>query len=323
MRAYASISPMFWTRGSGKRLRGDAHAQVVALYLMSSPATSMIGIFHLALPTLCHETGLSFEEASKGLQRCSEEGLVFWDEEEELVFVPALAKHQIGEELKERDHKVKGVAKALAPFKGHRFYSMFVERYADCYRLREEEQEAPSRPLTRDDVPVMSCPAPVSSPGSGSDPQVDTALLPPPPRDSKVLAEAALRDPMSASLRLPLVQDWPEVAAVCDAFAATYGRQDRPRHQGDPRARAILGRLAAGYTVAQLEAAVRGSKFADYIADNPANQALVTILRDDSQVDKFSALTAPSGRQRKAAVPPQRQPDSGTYSPLSKVERIQ
>ena len=136
------------------------------------------------------------------------------------------------------------------------------------------------------------------------------------------IAARALRDPMLTQIEFGNVETWPEVLAVCDVFAATYGRKDAPRHQGDPRARAILGRLAEGYTVAQLEAAVRGSKFADYIADNLASQALVTILRDGSQVDKFSALTGP-GRQRKPSTPTPRQPDSGTYSPLSKVERVQ
>lgn len=145
-------------------------------------------------------------------------------------------------------------------------------------------------------------PDPDPDPGRGPDPDPGQA------RDTKALAEAALRDPQMASLQLPLVQDWPEVREVCEAFAATWGRQDKPRHQGDPRARAILGRLAEGIPVAQLVAAVRGSKFASYIAENQANQALVTILRDGSQVDKFSALTGPSARapvKRTRGGPPQ------------------
>lgn len=165
MRSYASISPMFWTRGSGKALRGDANAQVVALYLMSSPATSMIGIFHLALPTLCHETGLGLQAARKGLARCSEEGIAFWDEAEELVFVPALAKHQIGETLKPTDHKVKGVARELAPFKSHRFFRLFCDRYGQTFHLPSELldslSQAPLESLGRDDVPVLSCSDPV------------------------------------------------------------------------------------------------------------------------------------------------------------------
>lgn len=158
VRSYASISPMFWTRGSGKRLRGDAVAQVVALYLMSAPATTMVGIFHLALPTLCHETGLAPEAASEGLARCAAEGIALWDEAEELVFVPALAKHQIGDNLKKTDNKVKGVVRELAPYKGHRFYDMFVERYGDSYSLPLDNEEGASESLTRDLSLVLSCP---------------------------------------------------------------------------------------------------------------------------------------------------------------------
>lgn len=148
---------MFWTRGSGKRLRGCVDAQIVALYLMTSPHTTMVGIFNLSLPTLCHETGLDREAALKGLARCSEERFAFWDEEEEIVFVPALAHHQLGESLKKTDHKVKGVERALAPYKGHRFYDLFLDRYSDLYGLTE----GASKSLPRDDVPD-----PVPDPGS-------------------------------------------------------------------------------------------------------------------------------------------------------------
>ena len=173
---------MFWTRGSGKRLRGHKEAQIVALYLMSSPATTMVGIYHLALPTLCHETGLTTEEASKGLGRCIEEGFCFWDEAEELVFVPALAKHQIGEKLSAKDFKVKGVLRALAPFREHRFYAMFIDRYADSYCLSPDDSEAPSRPPPGDYVPVLSCPD--QDPAQRSDapaPAEPLALEPTPP----------------------------------------------------------------------------------------------------------------------------------------------
>ena len=44
MRDYAKIRPVFWTRGTGKKLRGDPEAQVVALYLMSAPLSHMTGL---------------------------------------------------------------------------------------------------------------------------------------------------------------------------------------------------------------------------------------------------------------------------------------
>lgn len=139
---------MFWTRGSGKALRGDAAAQVVALYLMTSPATSMVGIFHLALPTLCHETGLSLLGARKGLRRCSEEGIAHYDEAEELVFVPALAKHQVGDTINPNDrNKIKGILNALLPYKGHKFHDLFVMRYAQDYCIPNDGSEGASEGL--------------------------------------------------------------------------------------------------------------------------------------------------------------------------------
>jgi len=180
MRNYASISPLFWTKGSGKKLRGHKEGQIVALYLMSSPATTMVGIFHLSLPTLCHETGLTAEEASKGLARCSDPDvdLAYWDEDEELVFVPALAKHQIGESLKPKDHKIKGVKRALEPFKSHRFYGLFLHKYAKAYRLGEE---GASESLARDDVP-----APVPDHGPAGECEGGEPAPPPPKRWVKV-----------------------------------------------------------------------------------------------------------------------------------------
>jgi hypothetical protein len=132
MRKYASVSPMFWLRGTGKQLRGHKEAQLVALYLMTSPAANMVGIFPLSLATLCHETGLTEEEARKGLQRCSEgasKGLrrgfegafASYDEDEEIVFVHALVVHQVGDQLKlgsngRPDKKSLGIKRELAPF---------------------------------------------------------------------------------------------------------------------------------------------------------------------------------------------------------------
>jgi len=37
MRDYAKVSPRFWIGNTGKQLRSDPDAQVVALYLMSNP----------------------------------------------------------------------------------------------------------------------------------------------------------------------------------------------------------------------------------------------------------------------------------------------
>lgn len=270
MRSYASISPLFWTRGSGKRLRGHAEAQVVALYLMSSPGTSMVGIFPLSLATLCHETGLPLEGARKGLQRCAEEHLAFWDEEEELVWVPALAKHQIGETLKEKDKRVKGVLRALAPFRGHRFHDLFLERYGLLFSLESSPSQAPPKPLPRDYVPDPGLvPDPVSDPDqpdrspTGSSPDASSGVVPraepAPPYDltsalelpPQARALAAQRDPHGVGA-FSRPAEWPEIRAFAAALVVLGWLVKLGSYPKDAGLAAAVELLAAGYTQADL-----------------------------------------------------------------------
>ena len=234
MRAYGSISPLFWTRGSGKRLRGDPDAQVVALYLMTSPHTSMVGIFHLSLPTLCHETGLTSEGALKGLARCSEEQIAYWDESEELVFVPALAHHQLGERLKEKDKKVKGVLRALAPYKGHRFYDLFLERYADSYQLDEGASKSLQRDYVPDPVPDLGSdlgerergPEPAETPDPFMNP-TDTAL--PDGLREKALEPGNAVESLTRALKVPRAVIVDELESFCRYWECGAGMgQKRP-----------------------------------------------------------------------------------------------
>lgn len=230
MRQYASVAPTFWTRGSGKRLRGHPEAQVVALYLMTSPHTSMVGIFHLALPTLCHETGLSEEGARKGLARCSEEALAIWDEDEELVWIPALAQYQIGDVLKrgkggKLDNRAKAVIRELAPFKGHRFFDLFMDRYADSYRLSEADAEGALEGLPSPIARARVVPAPVLVPDHDPDLAPEgvqgepSPSLRAPPETSRVpMPFGSLPHSLDDALKIPvhdratLVLDHPEIA---------------------------------------------------------------------------------------------------------------
>jgi hypothetical protein len=143
MTQYGSVHPTFWTRGTGKKLRGDKEAQLCASYLMSCPAANMIGIFHLSLPQLCNDTGLTLEDAWKGLARLLREGFAFYDESDELFWVPTMARWRIGDSLTARgkngnpDRRIAGIRKSLVPFKGHLFYTQFLDRYADAYHLKD------------------------------------------------------------------------------------------------------------------------------------------------------------------------------------------
>ncbi len=136
MRDYAKVSPLFWTRGSGKRLRGDADAQVLALYLVTSPAANMIGIYYVPFVAIAHETGLGAERATSALARLATSGFAFYDLDGELAWVPNMASYQIGDELKEGDKRRGGAIRAeLDKVGGHRFVAEFWQRYGLGYGL--------------------------------------------------------------------------------------------------------------------------------------------------------------------------------------------
>lgn len=111
MRDYSKVNGQFWTGKTGKALRGDAQAQIVAMYLVTSPHSNMIGVYHCPILYVAHETGLPIEGASKGLQRLIEGEYCTYDEASETVFVHEMAKYQIGESLSPNDKQVKGVQK--------------------------------------------------------------------------------------------------------------------------------------------------------------------------------------------------------------------
>lgn len=145
MRDYGTVASQFWVRGTGKELRGDLEAQVVALYLMTSPHANMIGVFHLPVMYLAHETGLSEQGAIEALQRLA--GKDFCTYEDEWVCVHNFAANQIGEELKAEDKRVKGVINELAKVPKGSCRDAFVSRYQVPFHLPGSPLEAPSKPL--------------------------------------------------------------------------------------------------------------------------------------------------------------------------------
>ncbi len=112
MRDYGKVSPRFWTGRTGKRIRDlGRDAQVVALYLVTGPNANMLGLYYLPLPTLCHEVGSPLQGAQKARRGLSEAGFAHYDEATEHVWVPEMARHQVGEALKVGDKRIAGIIK--------------------------------------------------------------------------------------------------------------------------------------------------------------------------------------------------------------------
>lgn len=153
MRDYSKISGSFWTGRTGKHIRRDMEAQIVAMYLLTSPHANMIGVFNLPIGYIQIDTGLSFEGATKGLARLSEEGFCTYDDDSEMVFVHEMAKYQIGESLKPTDNRVKDIQKQVDNLPESPIKSAFVDKYCDVFLLNNPKGvasplEAPPKPGT-------------------------------------------------------------------------------------------------------------------------------------------------------------------------------
>lgn len=150
MRDYGKLSPFFWTRGSGKRLRGDPEAQVVAAYLSTSPSANMIGIYYVALVTISNDTGVALERVREALGRIERAGYAFYDFDAELVWIPNHARFELGATMTPGDKRRKRLIVELTQVGDHRFADAFARLYGGPYGI---SLEPPSRPPPPPDPP--------------------------------------------------------------------------------------------------------------------------------------------------------------------------
>lgn len=152
MRDYAKVSPQFWTGRTGKAIKESGHeAIIVALYLMTCPHANMIGLYHLPVMYIAHETGLGMEGASKGLARCSEALFCTYEGTSEHVFVHEMARFQIGDQLDPKDKRCLGVANELAKAPKGALQRAFYEKYKTAFHLPKQKPlgrglQAPPKP---------------------------------------------------------------------------------------------------------------------------------------------------------------------------------
>ena len=177
MRKYSSITPKFWIGKTGRKLRGDISAKLVAAYLLSCPNNDMTGVFYCPLCQISAETGLPLEAPSvplpspfqgplKGIREALEtlqrEDFAIYDYESEYVFVKKMALFQIAPELKPTDKRVTGIRTAIESMPDN-FKHLFIKEYNECFNLGfkniplpeiqefgvqiQEEDELPSSPI--------------------------------------------------------------------------------------------------------------------------------------------------------------------------------
>lgn len=154
MREYSVVTPAFWIGDTGKALRGDKDAQLLAMYLMTSPHSNTTGVFHCPILYMAHEIGLPLEGATEALARLIEAGFCEYEGVSETVFVVRMATFQIASSLKLGDNRILRLKKALSRMASPHMRSRFIAIYSEAFCLNLEAQktsplQAPPKPRTR------------------------------------------------------------------------------------------------------------------------------------------------------------------------------
>lgn len=135
MRDYGIVTPKFWIGETGRALRGDLAAQVVAAYLITNPHANMLGLYYLPFLYLCHETGIDQDSASRALAKLESEGFAHYDQASEHVWVVEMARFQIGPHLNRGDKRIIGIVRELEALAGNPFIVDFRAKYGEVYHL--------------------------------------------------------------------------------------------------------------------------------------------------------------------------------------------
>jgi hypothetical protein len=154
VREFAKVSPQFWISERGREIKGlGINAQLISLYLLTSPHSSMIGIYYLPIAFIAHETGIFNDDVITALNRLSEINFCTYDLKSEYIWVHDMAFEQLGVDLKPSDNRVKGFQEALNALPHLPFLNAVLEKYAVPFHMENFKDKSispskgPSKPL--------------------------------------------------------------------------------------------------------------------------------------------------------------------------------
>lgn len=126
--SYRRVLPTFWTDPEVRRLPQEQ--KHVLLYFFTSPHSNMIGLYWMPLDYAALETGIAREKIEEWVDGPLARWVTY-DSETEEILVHGAAKHQVGDELKEKDNRLKKVANLLEETHSDRLVNQFLELYSD------------------------------------------------------------------------------------------------------------------------------------------------------------------------------------------------
>jgi hypothetical protein len=95
-----------------------------------------------------HETGIPLDNIRKCFQLLSEIGFCEYDEADESVFVPNMARFQIADRLKSKDNQITWIWRELQKLRSNPFFDRFLDIYGERYQIADYfPAEGPAKAL--------------------------------------------------------------------------------------------------------------------------------------------------------------------------------
>jgi len=105
-RKYSQIQPTFWTGRTGRDLRSKGTtAQLLALYLLTSPHSNMAGIYYCPPAYIQTDTGLPMEAIDAAFEDLAAVGFAYRDTTTDEVLVINMVLFQVGQTIKPTDKR--------------------------------------------------------------------------------------------------------------------------------------------------------------------------------------------------------------------------
>jgi hypothetical protein len=175
MSEWRRVLPEFWDGDTGITLRSmGPGVQLTALYLLTAPHSHQSGLYKLSFGSIAEHTGclrnppdeestvtfsMGIDGAKANLQSLIEIGFAKYDSDQQLVYIPTMARFQIGTELKPADKRIPGLKSHLLKFRKSAFLAEFLDTYGEAYRLEDlrggTARSSPSKGMADD----LTCPS--------------------------------------------------------------------------------------------------------------------------------------------------------------------
>ena len=158
MSYYGVIFPEFWTGQTGRELRehGGKEAQLLGLYLATNRHANMLGLYHVLVDDIKHETGLSLKAIEKGLRVTAAATFATFDAATAFVWVRHMARFRLGlrngDVLNPGDKRVVAVNRLYHNLEVNPFLEPFYDanRKLLCLRKCRQTDTALVVPFTAD-----------------------------------------------------------------------------------------------------------------------------------------------------------------------------